>query len=234
MDNGANNCSGRRYGNIKIVGMNQEFSLVDILNFEQRYRANFINSIGGFKSLVLIGTKGKNEQTNLAVFNSLFHLGANPPLFGFIVRPDSVERHTLSNILDTNVFTVNHVNNDIYKQAHQTSARYQMEQSEFDEANLSVEYHEQFYAPFVKESSIKIGAEYVRKIDLSENGTILVIVKIKLIILPNNCIANDGFIDIEKAGTITCSGLDSYHTTKKIARLSYAKPNVVATEITGM
>ena len=36
-------------------------------------------------------------------------------------------------------------------------------------------------------------------------------------------ILHDGFIDLEKAETITCIGLDSYHTTRKIARLSYAK-----------
>jgi hypothetical protein len=34
---------------------------------------------------------------------------------------------------------------------------------------------------------------------------------------------SDGFIDLENAGTITVSGLDSYHSTKKIERLSYAK-----------
>ena len=32
------------------------------------------------------------------------------------------------------------------------------------------------------------------------------------------------FIDLEKANTITCSGLDSYHKTIQIDRLSYAKP----------
>jgi flavin reductase (DIM6/NTAB) family NADH-FMN oxidoreductase RutF len=89
--------------------MNKEFNLTDILAFEQRFRAMFINSLGGFKSLALIGTRSREGNTNLAVFNSLFHIGTNPPLFGLIVRPDSVDRHTLSNILETGEFTVNHV-----------------------------------------------------------------------------------------------------------------------------
>ena len=59
-----------------------------LAKMDQRERAAFINSLGGFKSLVLIGTQSKNGQSNLAVFSSLFHLGANPPLFGIIVRPD--------------------------------------------------------------------------------------------------------------------------------------------------
>lgn len=211
--------------------MKQEFTINEILLFEQRYRATFINSIGGFKSLALIGTRSKVGNSNLAAFNSLFHIGASPPLFGFIVRPDVVERHTLSNILETGEFTVNHINETIYKQAHQTSARYAKNVSEFDTTHLTPEYKAGYFAPFVKESHINIGASFVQKIDLQENGTIMIIAKIKSVSIPSNCLASDGFIDIEQAGSITCSGLDSYHRTQKIARLSYAKPNLPVTEI---
>ncbi len=212
--------------------MNKEFTLNDILAFEQRYRAAFINSLGGFKSLALIGTRNKEGKSNVAIFNSLFHIGANPPLFGFIVRPDSVERHTLSNILETSEFTVNHVREAFYKQAHQTSARYPTNVSEFTATHLKEEDKAGFYAPFVKESYIKIGASFIKKIDIPESETVLIIAKIKFISLPATCIADDGFVDIEKAETITCIGLDSYHRTQKIARLSYAKPNLPPIEIT--
>jgi flavin reductase (DIM6/NTAB) family NADH-FMN oxidoreductase RutF len=77
------------------------FSSSDIMSFEKRYRAAFINSLGGFKSVCLIGTINNIKQSNLAIFNSIVHIGANPPLIGFVVRPDSVERHTLENILET-------------------------------------------------------------------------------------------------------------------------------------
>lgn len=211
--------------------MKKQFLLEDILNFEQRYRATFINALGGFKSLGLVGTISESNQTNLAVFNSFFHLGASPPLFGFIIRPDSVERHTLQNILQTNEFTVNHVSENFYKAAHQTSARYAANVSEFNATGLTVEYKQNFKAPFVKESNVQIGAELVRKIELVENGTILIIAKIKLVDLPEDCICSDGFIDLEKAGSITCNGLDSYHTTQKISRLFYAKPNMEVKEL---
>lgn len=211
--------------------MNKEFTLNDLLAFEQRYRAAFINSLSGFKSLVLIGTRNKEGKSNVAIFNSLFHIGASPPLFGFIVRPDSVERHTLSNILEVGDFTVNHVREHFYKQAHQTSARYPNDISEFEATGLVEESKPGFFAPFVKESHIKIGATFMQKIDIESNGTILIIAKIKFISLPENCISDDGFIDIEKAESITCSGLDSYHRTQRIARLSYAKPNLPLSEI---
>jgi flavin reductase (DIM6/NTAB) family NADH-FMN oxidoreductase RutF len=197
----------------------------ELQQIEQRKRAMLINSIGGYKFISLIGTVDENKNTNLAIFSSLFHLGANPALIGFIVRPDSVDRHTLSNILVKNVYTINHINENIYKQAHQTSARYEKEISEFDATALTAEYKNDFAAPFVKESNIQMGVVFKERIDLQINGTILIIGEITQLYYPSDCICEDGFIDIEKANTITCSGLDSYHSSKRLARLSYAKPD---------
>jgi flavin reductase (DIM6/NTAB) family NADH-FMN oxidoreductase RutF len=200
------------------------FSHDNILAFDKRYRANFINSLGGFKSLGLIGTVNTAGQTNLAVFNSFFHLGAHPPLFGFIIRPDSVDRHTLSNIEAIGEFTVNQVTEAFFKKAHQTSARYPQDISEFDATGLTPLFNQASKAPFVQESHIQIAASLAERINLAINGTILMIGKIEAVFLPEDCLGSDGFIDLEKAGTIACSGLDSYHTTSRLARLPYAKP----------
>lgn len=198
---------------------------------EQRYRAAFINSLGGFKSVGLIGTKSKSHQTNLAIFNSIVHIGANPPLVGFVVRPDSVERHTLTNILETGYYTINHINENIYKQGHQTSARYPLEVSEFTATGLTEEYKDDFFAPYVLQSNIQIGLEFKEKIDFNINGTIFIIGEIKHIYLPDNCLMQDGFVNIELAGTIACAGLDSYHKTSKLGRLTYAKPDKQVKEL---
>jgi flavin reductase (DIM6/NTAB) family NADH-FMN oxidoreductase RutF len=203
----------------------KHFSHSDILNLEQRFRAAFINSITGFKSLCLIGTKDNVGQTNLAVFSSLVHLGSHPPYFGFIVRPDSVDRHTLENILNTKYYTINHVNERFYQKAHQTAARYPKTISEFEAVGLNEAYLDDFFAPYVEESTIKVGAEFRERVDIALNQTILIIGEIQHVYFPEIAIASDGFLDLEKAGTITCNGLDSYHKTQKIARLSYAKPD---------
>jgi flavin reductase (DIM6/NTAB) family NADH-FMN oxidoreductase RutF len=198
---------------------------------ETRYRAAFINSLGGFKSVVLLGTKSKDGQENLAIFNSLFHLGANPALCGVIVRPDASPRHTLQNIIETGFYTINHLNEDMYIQGHQTSARYPAEESEFEKTTLTPTYTSDFPAPFVQESTIRFACELQQVIPIEINGTTLLIGKIVSVSLPDDCIAKDGFIDIEKAGTITCSGLDSYHKTERLARLSYAKPDKLPQKI---
>ena len=64
----------------------------EIEQLEQRYRTAFINSLAGFRQAVLVGTKSVDGNTNLAIFNSLIHLGANPALFGLMSRPGSVQR----------------------------------------------------------------------------------------------------------------------------------------------
>lgn len=203
----------------------------DILKMETRKRAAFMNSLSGFKSASLIGTIDNNNNTNLAIFSSVIHLGSNPALVGFINRPDTVDRHTFENIVETSCFTINHINKSIFQQAHQTSARFPKNVSEFDHTGLTTEYIKEFKAPFVKESHIKYGLEFVEKHDLKINGTILVIGKVIEVILPESCLLSDGVIDIEMAETIAISGLDSYHATEKIARLSYAKTDKLPTTI---
>jgi len=205
--------------------MIKHFTLETLLDLEKHERAHLINSLGGFKSLALVGTSDSNENTNLAVFSSVFHVGANPPLIGLIFRPSPPERNTYSNIIETGFYTINHVNETIYKQAHQTSARYDKEISEFEITGLTPEYKDAFFAPYVTESNIQLGIEFKEKIDLTINNTILIIGEITQIYIPETCLSADGFIDLEKANTVTCSGLDSYHKTVQLDRLSYAKPN---------
>ena len=86
-----------------------------ILKMENRYRARFINSLSGFKSANLVGTVDQNKFENLSIISSCFHLGSDPALMGFIVRPHTVPRHTLENIVETDYFSINHINKDIIK-----------------------------------------------------------------------------------------------------------------------
>ena len=190
---------------------------------DTRTRAHFINSLSGFKSANLIGTQDVQGQTNLSIVSSVIHLGANPPLVGMIIRPHSVARHTFENILQTGVYTINQVNQAIYSQAHQTSARYDRNESEFDATGLTAEYLMDFQAPFVKQSRLKYSVKLVEHKHLAVNGTELVIGEIIDVYVDDNAVEADGFIDLHAIDTVAITGLDSYHTMAKLARLPYAK-----------
>lgn len=198
---------------------------------ERRYRANFINSLGGFKSLVLIGTSNEDGSGNLATFSSLFHLGADPALCGIIIRPAEPGQNTLGNILRTKQYTLNHVLPHFYREAHQCSAKYPQGQSEFEAVGLQPYYAEGIAAPFVQQSRIRFYCELVQCMPVELNGTTLVIGAIRYIDVPGELVGDDGFIDLEAAGTVTCSGLDSYHTTRRLGRLRYAKAGTAPAEL---
>ena len=94
----------------------KHFSFEEISNMKKQQRVHFINSLGGFKSVSLLGTVNNEGQTNLAIFSSVFHIGANPSFIALIFRPSPPERDTLRNIIDTGFYTINHINENIYKQ----------------------------------------------------------------------------------------------------------------------
>jgi len=190
---------------------------------ENSVRTQLINSLSGFKSANLIGTRGPEGLTNLAMFSSVIHLGASPGLVGFITRPHSVPRHTIENILQTKQFTINQVSDLFWQEAHQTSARYNADQSEFEHTGLSAEFIDGVYAPFVKESSLKYALTLQEIVPITTNNTQLVIGKITDVICHREAIKKDGYIDIESLNTVCISGLDSYHVTERLSRLSYAK-----------
>lgn len=190
-----------------------------------RQRAKFINSLSGFKSANLIATQDADGHTNLAIFSSVVHLGASPALVGFIMRPDNNDRHTLDNIIQTKCYTINQVSSTFYNQAHQTSARYDKNQSEFDEVGLSPLYVDNITAPFVKESTLKYAVSLKEILPIPLNNTQMIIGEITDVICNEEAIQEDGYIDIEALQTVSVSGLDSYHTSQRLERLSYAKPH---------
>ncbi|CAA0286719.1 conserved hypothetical protein [Alteromonas infernus] len=202
--------------------MTKQFTRSDIDALAQRYRANLINSLSGFKSATLVGTSD-GQTNNLAIVSSVVHVGANPPLLGMIMRPHTVTRDTLSNIKQQGFYTLNHVSADWVDKAHQTSARYAPEDSEFDAVGLTPVFSETFSAPYVKESEIKMGLKVAQHFTLL-NETEMVIGEIQELFLPEEIIDTEGYADIEQAKTACISGLDSYHGTSRIAQFAYAKP----------
>jgi len=118
---------------------------------------------------------------------------------------------------------MNHLNENIYKNGHQTAARYPKEISELDVVGLTKEFKDQFLAPYVKESNIQLGIQFKERIDFTVKGNILIIGEIQHLCFPKDCLCDDAFFYLEKANTISCSGLYSYHKTQRLERLSYSK-----------
>lgn len=197
----------------------------DIENLQQRYRATLINSLSGVRQQVLVGTKSKDGLTNLAIFNSILHIGAHPAMYGLLFRPDTVRRDTLTNILETNSYTINYPKSSDYKKAHQTSAKYDHDVSEFGATGFTETYRSGIYAPFADEAPVKIGMTFAQRVDIPLNGTMMIIGSIETIEFDEKLLSDDGYVALDKADILAGCGLDSYFSVQPIGRLSYAKPD---------
>jgi len=197
----------------------------EIDSLETRYRANLINSVTGYKPANLIGTRSKEGVTNLTIVSSVIHMGSNPPLIGFMQRPVTVQRDTYENIVENQYYTINHVHGEFIEKAHQTSARFDREVSEFEACELQEEYLGGFQAPFVKESKVKLGMKLVKEIPIEQNGTILMIGEVIDLHVSELSLEKNGKLDLNIINDVCISGLDTYHKVTYKASLSYAKPN---------
>ena len=203
----------------------KHFSIEELGKMPSRYRAHLINSCTGYKSANLLGSKSGSGISNLAIFNSVVHIGSTPPMLGFILRPLTVKRNTYANFKESGFFTVNQVNEAIIKDAHHSAASYDEDISEFSKTNLTESYLDNFQAPYVKESAIKLGCSYVNEYEIKENGCLLIIGAIEHVYIPDEILHDDGWLQLDKVNTVAINGLDAYALPQLLARFAYAKPD---------
>ena len=195
----------------------------DIEQLDRITKLKLINSVTGIKPANLIGTTNNNNQTNLAVFSSVVHLGSAPALLGFISRPQTAEvGHTYRNIQENGCYTINHIHPEFIKNAHYTSAKFDANISEFKSCNLTEEYINDFKAPFVKESTFKMGMRFVEAMPIKHNGTVLMIGEIEHLVVPDHTTVNND-IDLEATKSVGISGLNTYYSLEKTNTYPYVR-----------
>lgn len=186
-------------------------------------RLNLINSCMGYKSANLIGSISQKGIQNLAIFSSITHLGSNPALLGFIVRPTTVPRHTYSNIKSTSYFSVNAITKSLIQRSHQTSANYGEDVDEFQATGIQVELKKGIQVPFVKESPIQLLCKYQNEYLIKENGTIHLIASIEKLFVKEQLLQDDYWIQLDLGEIVAINGLDGYASTDLINRFAYAR-----------
>jgi flavin reductase (DIM6/NTAB) family NADH-FMN oxidoreductase RutF len=200
-----------------------------INDLEKIKKINLINSCSGYKSANLIGTISNEGITNVAVFSSVTHLGSNPPTLGFILRPTTVPRDTYKNILESGVFTINHIFENIIEDAHHTSAKYEEVISEFDITGLEDEYYNDCIAPFVKGSPVQMEMKFIEEYHIKSNNVIHIIAEIKNLYVKDDILKEDGFLDLAKGKVAAINGLDAYAIADNNTRFNYQRPKKLNT-----
>ncbi len=195
-----------------------------LMAMESRKRATLINKISGFKPANLLATQGASGKQNLALFNSVVHIGANPPYLGFILRPTTVPRHTYENLIETGFYTINAVTTALHARAHQTSGKFGKEESEFEACGLKPVYHGGFPAPFVSGSPIGIGMRFEEELLVQSNGTRLIVGAVECLVLAEEAMEADGDVSLDGLDLTAIGGLDTYYRCERIGRYAYFRP----------
>jgi flavin reductase (DIM6/NTAB) family NADH-FMN oxidoreductase RutF len=204
----------------------KHYTKENIIELEKVKRLNIINSITGIKPGNLIGSMNNDKTTNLAIFSSVVHLGSQPALLGFILRPQvNVVRDTYNNIMSNKLYTINHLPENHTLNGHYTSAKFNSNESEFEFCKFNEWFHDGFDAPFVKESSLKIGLKFQESIPIKINNTIMIVGSVEHIFVNSEALSEEGYIDLEKLHSTGIGGLNSYYKLKKISSYPYARRN---------
>ncbi len=210
----------QRFGKMNI------FTAADLDQMPRFTRANLINCLTGIKPAILIGTTSVDGVSNLGLFSSVFHLGADPALIGFVQRPLTTYSHTYKNILASGVYTMNHVTSDRIAEAHHTSAKFGDNESEFAACGFGEKFIAPFNAPFVGGSPVQFGLRFVREIFIPENDTRLIIGSVEIISVDERVLSEDGNLELDRAESVGVAGLESYYALRRLAKFGYAKPGV--------
>ena len=194
----------------------------DINKLDKVYKINLINSIIGAKSANLVSTLSDEGVDNIAVFSSVIHLGSNPPLIGFIVRPqESRITDTYRNIKYLKQYGICSISSKMIDKSHLTSKKTPSNESEYKLFDIEKDYIDNFPVPFAKESQIKIGLNFIEEMFIV-NKCRLIVGEVEIIKI-NSSIAKSGNLNFDKLDGITITGISTYNKIKNPIEMPYVK-----------
>ncbi len=172
------------------------------------------------RSPVLVGTRSLAGQDNLAVFNSMTHIGARPPLVALVFRPLTVERHTYDNLRASGLYTINHIQQRFLAAAHATSAKLARGVSEFAASGLTPVLSESG-VPYVAEAQVSMQLRFVEEHFVAANDSVIVIGQVEELRLAEGIAFSADRLDWSKLDAAVVSGLYHYYRVVPTQQMEY-------------
>jgi flavin reductase (DIM6/NTAB) family NADH-FMN oxidoreductase RutF len=111
------------------------------------------------------------------------------------------------------------------ERSHYTSVKFDKNESEFQKCKFTAEYLNEFQAPYVKDSCVKIGLNLEDIQLIKSNGCRLIIGRVEKLYVSDSVIHKTGNIQLELLNSIGVSGLNTYYGLNRIAEYPYARVN---------
>jgi flavin reductase (DIM6/NTAB) family NADH-FMN oxidoreductase RutF len=192
----------------------------EIANLDRSYRRDFINRITGAKAAWILGSFHPDFGENLALFSSVVHVGANPPLIGIVFRPSLNRLHSLRNISETKLFSLNSLPFSLHKEMHSASANWDEDVNDFQICGLQKVAGLDHPIPLIKEATVRMLLEPKEKIRIQSNSTHFLVSEIKKIEIGYSRLDSEELPLPD--GLTYVSGLDLYCNVESVESMPYA------------
>lgn len=195
----------------------------DWAQHKSRDFAAWFSQLEGLRSPVAVGTRGSGGVANLAVFNSMTHIGSRPPYLALVFRPLTVERHSYDNLKATGVYTINHLPAARLDSLHATSAKYPREVSEFEACGLTP-VDSATGAPYVGEGTVGMQLRFEEEYFVRANDSVVVIGRVEELRLPKEASFAESRVDWAGLDGLVVNGLYHYYRVAHERTKAYAQP----------
>jgi flavin reductase (DIM6/NTAB) family NADH-FMN oxidoreductase RutF len=168
------------------------------------------------RPIAWISTRSGDNIDNLAPYSFFTVASCNPPvlLYTQVTPRTGIDKDTLQNLIETGECVVNIVNADLLEKMNMTSASLQVEESEFDFANVESCDSYQVMPRSVKQSPIRYECslrEIIPISDLPTGGTVILL-DVKCIYVRND-LYEDGIINQQLIDSVGKMGGDVFSLT---------------------
>jgi len=192
-----------------------------ILSAQEKYR--LLNGGVTPRPIAWISTRSKAGIDNLAPYSFFTVASCNPPvlLYTQVTQRSGIDKDTLQNLRETGECVVNIVNSDLLEKMNLTSASIDINESEFELAQVE-------HSPSYKVSSMSVTGSPIRyectlreEISVSNlpAGGTLVLLDVKSIYVRDELYSDKG-INQERIDSVGKMGGDGYSPTKNYVELN--------------
>jgi len=175
------------------------------------------------RPIAWISTRSSDGVDNLAPYSFFTVASCNPPvlLYTQVTQRSGIDKDTLQNLVETGECVVNIVNTPLLERMNTTSASINIDESEFDFANVESSVSYKVKPLSVKESPIRYECSLRETIsigDLPTGGTVILL-DVKFVYVRDD-LYNDGEINQKLVDSVGKMGGDHYSLTSKNVALN--------------
>lgn len=195
----------------------------DVSTLENQSKYRLLNGGVTPRPIAWISTRSGNNIDNLAPYSFFTVASCNPPvlLYTQVTPRSGIDKDTLKNLIETGECVVNIVNTDLLEKMNMTSAGLQIDESEFDFADVVSCASNKVTPKSVKDSPIRYECTLREVVRISElpTGGCVVLLDVKSIYVRDDLYQNEN-INQQLVDSVGKMGGDHFSLTNSNIELT--------------